>query len=132
MSRNPGGFQTVWLNIYGWSALVGTGLALGAPIGLLTPLPLWIALVVGVLAVWGALLVLDHRRYLNSTVHLVDDRLDPETGAAVVARLAKLGVSAAYEEYDDEDEEGTYVQRGILCRQADVEGARRVLSGLLS
>jgi len=126
--RTPGGFQTVWLNFFGWGALVGTGLAVGAIAGLVTPLPLWITLVAGVLVTWAVVLVLDRHRFRNSTIHVCRDDLDHETGAAVVAHLEGLGIAATYEEdmFDDEDE--PYVQRGILCRQADVDAVERVMS----
>jgi hypothetical protein len=94
--RNLGGFQTFWLNLYGWSALIGTGLLIGAIAGFTTPVPLWVALIAGVLATWAALLILDHRRFRNSRIHLSDDRFDRDSGAAVVARLRDLGVAAAY------------------------------------
>lgn len=125
--RNPGGFQTVELNLLGWSALIGAGLVLGALVALLTPAPFWIALVLGVIAVWALLLVLDHRRFLNSKVGLADDRLDPKSGAVVVVRLAELNIEASYDEmlYDDDGE--TLVQRSIDCRQADAERVRRVM-----
>jgi hypothetical protein len=126
--RNLGGFQTVWLNLYGWSALVGTGLVIGAVAGFATPVPLWIALIAGVLATWGVLLILDHRRFLNSTIHLSDDRFDRESGAAVVDHLRGLGVATSYEEHAFDGEGETYVQRGIVCRQRDIEKVQQVMS----
>lgn len=87
----------MWLNFYGWSALVATGLVVGVALALLTPLFLWVALLAGILATWALVLLLDHRRYRNAISNLVDDRLDSETGAAVVAQLAELGVAAKYE-----------------------------------
>lgn len=127
-ARSLGGFRTVWLNMYGWGALVGTGLVVGAGIALLSPLSLPAALSIGVLGTWVLLLVLDRRRYLNSAVLIGDGGLDAEIGVAVVTRLAELRISATYEESAEEDEGGTYIQRGILCRQADAERVRRVLS----
>ena len=130
--RNLGGFQTVWLNLYGWSALIGTGLVIGAIAGFATPVPLWIALIGGVLATWGVLLLLDHRRFLNSTIHLSDDRFDRDSGAAVVAHLRELGVAATYKENAFEVEGETYVQRGIVCRQRDIEKVQQVMSEYLA
>jgi hypothetical protein len=126
--RRPGGFQTVELNLYGWSALIGTGFAIGAIAALVAHLPLWIALIGGVVATWAMLRIVDRHRYRNSTVHLADDRFDPETGAAVVARLAELDIAATYREYLFDDEDGTIAQRGILCRQADIASVRTVMS----
>lgn len=126
-ARSPGGFRTVWLNIYGWSAFVAAGLAIGAVAGLLTPLPLPLALGIGVVGTWGLLLVFDRTRYLNSTVRLGDDRLDAQTGAAIVGDLAAAGISASYEEFTDEDEEGIYSQRAISCRQRDVPAVQQMM-----
>jgi hypothetical protein len=130
--RNLGGFRTLWLNLYGWSALLGTGLVIGAIAGFATPVPLWIALIAGVVATWAVLLILDHRRFRNSTIHLSNDRFDRDSGAAVVARLRELGVTATYEEHVFDCEDETYVQRGIVCRQADVEVVEQVTSELLT
>lgn len=127
-ARWPGGFRTVALNIYGWSALAGGGLAIGAVAGLLTPLPLPLALGIGVVGAWALLLILDRRRYLNSSVHLGDERLDAETGAAIVRELAAAGISTSYEEFTYEDEEGIYTQRGISCRQRDVAAVHQLIA----
>lgn len=122
----------MWLNLYGWSALIGVGLVVGAVIKIATPLPIWTALMLGVVGVWGATLLLDYRRHRNSTVHLVHERFDSDSAPAVVSRLAGMGITATYHEYAYDDEDETLIQRGILCRQADVDVARRVLSETLS
>ena len=48
-------------------------------------------------------------------------------GAAIVAALERLGISAEYREELIDEEDGGGVQRGIACRNADLEVARRVM-----
>jgi hypothetical protein len=128
--RSSGGFKTVDLNINGWSALIGAGLAAGAIVVLATSVPAVIAFPTGVVSIWILLLVLDHFRWRNGEVGLSRDGLDPATGASIVARLQEMGIAARYRENDDEDEEGRpYTQREIVCRQADAEVVWRVLTG---
>lgn len=131
-ARQPGGFQTLWLNLYGWSVLVGAGLVLGAIAGLVTEVPLWITVPAGVIATWSGVLVLDERRFRNSRVRLGDERLDRESGAAIVARLEEMRIRATYDEFTFEADGDAYVERGILCRQADLERVRRVMSEQLT
>jgi hypothetical protein len=124
-----GGFKTVELNVVGWSALIGAGLAAGAIVALTTPVPAMISLPVGVVSIWILLLIVDHFRWRNGEVGLSTDDLDPATGASIVARLEGMGVAARYREIDDEDEDGRpYTQRDIVCRQADAETVRRMLA----
>lgn len=56
--------------------------------------------------------------------------IDSATGAAIVENLRNRGITASYfdETYDDTDEEDGEIvtERGILCRQADLQVARRV------
>ena len=86
----------------------------------------------GIVGTWGTLLVLDRRRYLNSSIHLGDGRLDAETGALIAQELEGLGITASYDEFTDEDEEGVYVYRGISCRQRDADQVRSVMTRYLA
>ena len=79
------------------------------------------------LGTWVLLVSLDHRRWRNSTVHLSHEGLDQVTGGAIVARLKEMGITATYREMIEEDEDGPFEQRGILCRQADAENVSMVL-----
>lgn len=127
-----GGFQTVEFNVYGWSALIASGAVLGAIVAGVSHIAWWIALPIGVVLMWMVLLTLDHRRFRNSMVHLGDSRLDAERGATIVARLQDIGITATYREYVFDEEEGGGVQRGILCRQNDVQTVQQVMAERLA
>ncbi|MPZ68447.1 MAG: hypothetical protein GEU71_02845 [Actinobacteria bacterium] len=127
-----GGFRSVQLNLRGWLALFGLGLLVGAVVAWLTPLGLPGALPMGVLSVWGTLLVLDRHREGNLIAVLGSDELDADLGAAVVAALERRGVTAEYREDVIDDEDGGGVQRGISCRHADRVVARKVMEQVLS
>lgn len=115
------------LNFYGWSALIGAGLALGAVAGLATGVDLRIALPAGVLATWLALFALDYRRARNSMIHLCRDDIDPTSGGEIVTQLEALGVSATYREETFDDEGEPYTQRGIVCRSAAAKVVVKVM-----
>lgn len=123
-----GGFQTVQLNLYGWSALVGAGAVLGALVAWTIGVVPWLALILGVVIVWGALLALDHIRWRNTTVHLCRGGLDAESGFTIVTRLEALGISATYREYPIDEIDGDGVQRGILCQRKDVSTIERMMT----
>jgi hypothetical protein len=125
----PGGFRSIELNAVGWTALLGAGLAVGALAAALTPLPLGAALVAGPCLAWALVLMWDHRRFGNSMIHVVRDDLDEDAAGALASRLKQLGIAATYHEYvlDDGD-----VQRGILCRQRDVDAVRELMEPGLS
>lgn len=120
-------FKTVDLNVYGWSALIGAGLALGAVVGLSTGIDMAIALPAGVVASWLVLFALDYRRSRNLMTHLCRGDMDPATGAAIVAQLEAMGVTATYREDDFEADGETFTQRGIVCRHADAETVQKVM-----
>lgn len=126
-----GGFKTVALNGVGWAALAGAGLVAGGVGALVTPLRPGIALPGGVVAGWGAAVVLDHVRWRNGYVSLTRDELEPATGAAIVAELRSRGIETTYDEHvfdgddceheDCEHDDCAYTQRSIRCRRRDVE-----------
>jgi hypothetical protein len=126
-----GGFRTVELNIVGWSALVGAGLVLGAVVFFVTDLNVFVALALGVVMIWPTILVLDYRRWRNSKTHSSRDDMTDESGAEIVARLARLGIQATYEVHEDDPEDGGGIHRGIRYRNADAETVRRVTNELL-
>ena len=122
-----GGFKSVQLNLAGWGVLVGVGLLIGALVIRLTPLPVAVALPLGMLSTWGVLLLLDNHRWRNSMINIGRGGLDEATGSAIVARLREIGIDATYRE-DDFGDGVDDIQRGIVCRQADADTVRRVLS----
>lgn len=113
------GFATVELNLIGWSALVATGLVAGAVVGLIVQVPLWMALIMGIITTWAALVIWDRHRFRNSITHICDDRLDATSGEQIAALLRELGIAATYEEQTFDLDDGFGTQRGILCRQGD-------------
>lgn len=58
-----GGFKTVALNVYGWSALVGVGLALGIVALVVFPATPWFAFPAGVIVTWLVLVAVDRQRW---------------------------------------------------------------------
>lgn len=129
--RERGGFKTVALNAVGWSALIATGLVLGAIVVLATGIPAVVSLPAGVLGTWVLLLSLDHFRWRNLPVHIGRAGMNPEIGASIVARLQDMGIAASYRE-DPPDDDLDDEQRGIVCRQADAETVRKVMAESLT
>lgn len=130
--RTVGGFKTVQLNVIGWSALLAAGLAVGGVVVMGTDVPGQAALPAGVLLVWGVLLLLDHRRWANSTVGMGTDGLNETSGAEIVARLQEMGITATYLEQTFDDEDGLlHIQRSIVARVADGEAVRTVMGEIL-
>ena len=85
------------------------------------------ALPAGVLGAWAILLILDHRRHRNSIVGMGFGNMDSATGTLIVEDLKSRGIDANYFEEIEEDAKENYVFRGISCRNADAETARRVI-----
>ena len=129
-----GGFVTKELNVIGWSALIGTGLVLGAIVSVSTDAPLLVTLPTGVILLWATLVLLDHRRYRNMHTGLIFEQMDSETGAAVVEMLHQANIEATYFDHQDEWEEGevNFIDRGINCRIVDVDEARRLINVYMS
>lgn len=124
--RFRGGFKTVELNVRGWSALLGMGLALGGIVVLATSAPPVVALPAGVLLTWGFFLVLDRHRDRNGMVNMGFGNMDAQAGAAIVASLQSMGIEASYFETPPEEDYEFETVRGISCRQADSEVVGRV------
>jgi hypothetical protein len=130
--RFMGGFISNELNAWGWSALVGVGLALGALATFFFNAPTSITLPAGVVLVWGTLVLLDHRRYRNMQRNLIFEQMDSETGASVVEMLRKANIEASYFDHRDEWEGERLIDRGIRCRNADAEEARQLIKAYLN
>jgi hypothetical protein len=129
-STSPG-FSMVQLNLVGWSALAGAGLAVGLVLFLVTHLNVFVALPAGVALVWGTLALLDRRRWQDSTVHRSRDDMTPEAGREIVGRLQRLGIEASYFELPIDEEDGGGTARGIRCRQRDADQVARVTEEVL-
>lgn len=122
-----GGFKTVVLNVFGWGALISIGLVFGTVAIVAIDLEGILALPSGVLLTWLALLLLDHRRWLNSQSSWCSDALNVDIGKLIVDELRSLGIDAIYEEETFEDDDNGFTQRCIRCRQADAETARNTM-----
>ena len=125
--RTRGGFKNVELNVVGWSAVIGAGLAVGLIVSLATKVPTQVAMPLSVVTIWALLVSLDRYRWRNSMVHLCSDTMTQPIGESLVTRLQAMGIAAVYRELTDQDEDGEYTQRGILCRQADSETVRSLM-----
>ena len=122
---NHGGFRTIQLNVVGWSALLGTGSAVGSLISLPTRLPLVGGILAGVAGTWAGLLAWDERRWRNSTVAVSRGELAKDDYKTAVEALRSQGVAATYRALVDEETGETY--GAIECRQADLDAVERLL-----
>lgn len=126
--RRPGGFKTVWLNLAGWSVLLGVGVVAGG-VAAFAGAPALLALPAGVVATWLLALVADHLRWRDMRTGMGRSGLDSENGPRIVARLRAMGIDAVYEEtvVDGEEPGTTDVQRSIGCRNADRDAVAEVM-----
>ena len=60
------------------------------------------------------------------------DGLDPETGTDLVRMLREADIEASYFEFEDDWEGELLTERGIRCRNADRDKARRLIDAYLS
>lgn len=122
-----GGFKTVVLNVFGWGALISSGLVVGTIAIVAIDLEGILALPSGVLLTWLGLLLLDHRRWLNSQSSWCSDAMNAGIGKSIIDELRSLGIDATYEEETFEDDDNGFTQRCIRCRQADAETVRSIM-----
>ena len=128
---SPGGFRTIELNVVGWGALVGAGLAAGA-LSMGAGTPAVAALPGGVVTAWLVVLALDYRRWRRGHSGIGHGGLDPVSGDEIVARLRSMGIDATYEEQLIDEPDGTlYLQRSIRCRHPDARKVERVMDEVL-
>ena len=134
LSRGPGrrrftgGFRTVELNARGWGAIFGIGLVLGVIVVLGTSAPATVALPAGVLLTWITLVAMDRHRHRNHITQMGHGDMDAKAGAAIVASLRQMGIGAFYFELPGDDDDEFETDRGICCRWADSQVARRVMA----